>query len=46
MVTGGRCGFVGGSSFTERERERDEEEERMRHRGRIKKEYINEVVKQ
>ena len=44
MVTGGRCGFVGGSSFTERER--DEEEERMRHRGRIKKEYINEVVKQ
>ena len=30
----------------ERERERDEEEERMRHRGRIKKEYINEVVKQ
>ena len=34
------------SEKRERERERYEEEERMRHRGRIKKEYINEVVKQ
>ena len=44
------CGFVGCFCFKE-ERERDggggrkREKERKRHRGRITKEYLNEVVK-
>ena len=42
------CGFVDGSYLREereREREREKKEERERESEKIKKEYLNEVVK-